>query len=466
VGPQKQAFSAAATGSASSAKSLSVVNDAARNQAVYVNQAGTRIDVQTGQGPDGPAVRCTFASGFASIQQTGDPDSLPVKVLVIGQRDDGAGGVWEILSDDSIHLVQNDQTGAKGILAPAQAQFPKGMDIGFGWVYHATAVSEDGKIIVGYAENAKGFTFGRFSIPAGTTVGVYWKVHRSPDGKHSQVSCPFVIGILQTSDTPSGSQPHSAIAFPNFFAQLKIFFLGEFQSYLIMATAVHYDQANNDYVVTGTDQDGAAATATISKNGNIVIASSVAAPPAVPTFTLASPTTTTSSFVQISSTTGATIYYTVALNGATPAAPTTSSEIYNGSNADLYVYGNVNVAVSAFATMNSQNSTVATQTFQAASITPFSIAAASTGVSFSLNGNSYVINLATPQQINFTPASGWWCVYPSSAPSPVTIAETSSYFVIPQPDWNNYYTVVFMNASTPAAATIYFQVSNVYVPKT
>src|SRR5208337_2937123 len=122
VGPQSQAPSAAATGS----ESLSVVNDAAGNQAAYMSEAGTRIDVQTGPGPDGPAVRCTFASGFASIQQTGDPDSLPVKALVVGQRDDGAAGVWEILSDNSIYLVQNDQTGAKGLLAPAQAQFPKG----------------------------------------------------------------------------------------------------------------------------------------------------------------------------------------------------------------------------------------------------------------------------------------------------------------------------------------------------
>ena len=191
-----------------------------------------------------------------------------------------------------------------------------------------------------------------------------------------------------------------------------------------------------------------------------------AAAPAVPTFTLAPPTSTTSSFVQISSTTGATIYYTVALNGATPATPTTSSEIYNGSNADLYVYGNVNVAVSAFATMNGQNSAVTAQTFQSSSITPFSIAAASTGVSFSLNGNSYGIDLTTPDHINFTPSSGWWCVYPSSAPAPATIAETSSYFVIPLQDLNIPYTVGFMNASTPAAATIYFQVSNVYVSKT
>jgi len=461
VGPQSQAPSAAATGS----ESLSVVNDAAGNQAAYMSEAGTRIYVQTGPGPDGPAVRCTFASGFASIQQTGDPDSLPVKALVVGQRDDGAAGVWEILSDNSIYLVQNDQTGAKGLLAPAQAQFPKGMDIGFGWVYHATAVSEDGKIIVGYAENAKGFTVGRFSIPAGTTVGVYWKVHRSPNGKHSQVSSPFVIGTWQTPNTPRGFQAHFAIPFPSFLTQLKIFFLGELQSYLIMATAVHYDQADKDYVVTGTDQEGEAATATISKNGSIVI-TPAAAPPAVPTFTLVLPTSITSSFVQMSSTTGATIYYTVALNGATPATPTTSSEIYNSNNADLYVYGNVNVAVSAFATMNSQNSTVATQTFTAASITPFSIAAASTGVSFSLNGNSYGIDLTTPDHINFTPSSGWWCVYPSSAPAPATIAETSSYFVIPLQDLNIPYTVGFMNASTPAAATIYFQVSNVYVSKT
>ena len=134
-------------------------------------------------------------------------------------------GVWEIDSDDSIHLVQNEETGTKGLLAPEQGQFPDGMHTHFGWVYHTTAVSEDGRIIVGYAENAKGFTWGRFSIPAGTTVGVYWKVQNASHGKHVRVSSPFIIGTLQTSSKPRSFHPHWAMPFPSFLTQLKIFFL-------------------------------------------------------------------------------------------------------------------------------------------------------------------------------------------------------------------------------------------------
>jgi hypothetical protein len=271
VGSQRPSTLAASAGGSGISTSLSVVNDPVSNQAVYISEAGSRTIVQTAAGADGPGVRCVYSSGFASIQQTGGSDSLPVKGVVVGQRDDGNPGIWEIDTDNSIQLVQNEQAGTKGLLAPQQAQFPNSIDPRFGWVFHATAISADGRIIVGYAANPKGFTSSLFSIPAGTTIGIYWQVQRASFGNHVRVSAPFVIGSWQAPSKPKGFHPRWATPFPSFLTQLKIFLLNELQSYLIMATAVSFDQVNNDYVVTGTDQDGEAATATIAKNGQIVI---------------------------------------------------------------------------------------------------------------------------------------------------------------------------------------------------
>jgi hypothetical protein len=238
---------------------------------MFITGSGTKVAVQTSAGADSPAVRCVYSSGFASIQQTGGSGSLPVEGVVVGQRDDGNPGIWEIDTDNSVQLVQNEQAGTKGLLAPQQAQFPNGMHPRFGWVYYATGISEDGRIIVGYAENPNGFASSLFSIPAGTTIGVYWQVIRASFGNHVRVSAPLVIGTWQAESKPRGFHSRLVTPFPNFLTQLKIFFLNELQSYLIMATAVHFDKSNNDYVVTGTDQDGEAATATISQNGQIVI---------------------------------------------------------------------------------------------------------------------------------------------------------------------------------------------------
>ncbi len=267
VGSQKPPASATPTGSIESNATLTVVNDLSSNQAVFVSETGARIAVQTVAGTDGPAVRCVYSSGFASAQQASGSDSLPVKGVVVGQRDDGNPGIWEVDTDNSIQLVQNEQAGTKGLLAPQQAQFPNGMHPRFGWVYYPTAVSPDCRVIVGYAENPNGYK--PLSIPKGTTIGVYWQVDRASFGKHVRVSAPFVIGTWQAENKPRGFHPRFATPFPSFLTQLKIFFLNELQSYLITATAV--DKPNNNYVVTGTDEDGEAATATISPNGQIVI---------------------------------------------------------------------------------------------------------------------------------------------------------------------------------------------------
>jgi hypothetical protein len=182
--------------------------------------------------------------------------------------------------------------------------------------------------------------------------------------------------------------------------------------------------------------------------------------PAVPTITLVPPTSTTSSTISLSSTAGTTIYYT--LDGS---MPTTSSTVYSSSS-PIYVYGNVNVTVKAFAAVNGQDSGIASQTFTTSSITPFSVAASSTpytAVSFSINGYSFVITPTITSYITFSapnqldPSGDSWSCLIMGALS----AESGSEFYI---ESGGIHTVQFFNAGTLASATIYFEVTNVYTP--
>ncbi len=127
-------------------------------------------------------------------------------------------------------------------------------------------------MIVGYAENPHGFTHGPVSVPAGTTVGLYWRVFRAPFGRHVVVSPPRVIGTWGTHKRDVDFRLHRAFPPPAFLAQLKLFFSQRLQSYLIMTSAVSYDSTQHVYLVTGTDQDGNAAEATISRDGVVAIA--------------------------------------------------------------------------------------------------------------------------------------------------------------------------------------------------
>jgi len=274
VGPDKQgspAGTSAGTDVSGGTGTISVTNDASRNVAVYSGPSGTKEDIIADDPATGQGVSCVHATSFTVIAQTGNGDPLPLKVLVVGERGDGSPGAWEIHSDGKIDLVESDGSGRDGDLSPGEGEAPDGMHGRFGWVYHVTAVSADGKMIVGYAENPKGFTRGRISIPVGTTVGVYWKVARAPRGRHVVVSPPLVIGSW---DIPKGHgeiRAHRDSPLLGFLSQLKLFFLDKLQSYLVMATAVHYDAAQNDYVVTGTDENGNAADAAISPDGAILI---------------------------------------------------------------------------------------------------------------------------------------------------------------------------------------------------
>ena len=104
--------------------------------------------------------------------------------IIIGTRADGNPGAWGF-SGGKILAVIDEDTGAATSSLPQTDDHDGTFRGQFGWTYRVMGVSEDGKIIIGYAENKKGFSRGRFTIDPGTTVGIYWKASIIPAGLSS-----------------------------------------------------------------------------------------------------------------------------------------------------------------------------------------------------------------------------------------------------------------------------------------
>ena len=282
-----------ATGGAAAA---SVVTDAARNQAVFVDTNGTRVDIVS-QEPDGSTVGSTQAAGLAVVS-----DSAPVtpaasgarglsfagvvtlRAIVVGSRSDDRGGAWVVLSN-GIVLPAGQQSGSG-----TSSSLPDCDDAGhalraaMGWTYTVTGISSDGRVIIGNAVNKNGFRRGGFTVDPGTTVGVYWGVARTSRSPFVSVGTARVIGTLNLSSLPPGHHgwwSRLSSWLQSRLSHLEAFFLGFFSSYLTSADAISYDSAQNLYSVTGTDQDGTPATATIDSRGAVTI-TPTSTPPAQP----------------------------------------------------------------------------------------------------------------------------------------------------------------------------------------
>ena len=282
----KQALSGGgqtSTDPGSPALPLAVQTDAARNQGIFVDEKGQKIDIRSTE-PDGTIANCADAVGIAVEEsfaaQTGARTSvgappLGLKAAVVGMRADGFPGLWVILWDNSIVPAGDLSSGKNSSCLPECDDRDGGLRGRFGWRYFVTGISENMRMIVGYAINEKGFHFGRIDIEAGTTVGVYWKIERKAFRPFAFVDRAQVIGVLDQAKRP----PHRSRIPPWFdwllkkmLSKLQLFFLDYFSSYLIMTTGVSYDKVKDTYTVAGTDQDGKKAVATIDSRNRITIA--------------------------------------------------------------------------------------------------------------------------------------------------------------------------------------------------
>ena len=259
----------------SNAAGLTVQTDALRNQGVLVTSNGLKLDI-TSVADDGTTVNCVDAVGVAPVADSSGSKGLSGSsvAVVIGARNDGNPGAW-VYSSNKIQGVIDEDSGQVTSRLP-EAGDQNGVFRGaFGWVYHVVGVSEDGKIIIGYAENKKGINRGIVQIDPGTTIGVYWRVSRHPIRPFFMVTRAHIIGTLDLSKikgTSKRAQHLIAEALEHALDQLKFLLIDYLSSYLIMVDKVHFDSVNNVYLVSGTDQDNQPAVATIDQKGGIVIA--------------------------------------------------------------------------------------------------------------------------------------------------------------------------------------------------
>jgi hypothetical protein len=249
------------------AGTISVVNDEARSQAVYINESGARFDVAAEEYPGGPLVKCVEFADFTQVPASTDDEALPVKAQIAGMREDGTPGVWEVYADDTMALPQPEQTTdntARCIIAGDMPSMPDGVQLRYGWTFHVTTVSADGKLLVGYGDNKHDVTIGGAEILAGSAIGIYWRAYKLPFSRIVIVSAPHVIGTITRPPAPAGWTPDSR-RFTRVLAQLKQFFVGKLAAYIELPASVEGPNGG-PYIVKGTDQDGEAAFATIDKD--------------------------------------------------------------------------------------------------------------------------------------------------------------------------------------------------------
>jgi CARDB len=261
-----------------SLQALSVETDASRNIGIYITEKGTRIDITSYEDSEERIVNCVDVIDIKSIKYSSlnsyDRTSLEfnVKALILGKRDDGNPGIWEVHTDDTIHPIMISADGKSSSLLMETDENEGRIGKFFGWNYNVTAISDDLKMIVGYTENLDGINRGRWRIEPGTRIGVYWRLGSVRYGRFNGVSRARVIGEpIKPNNLPSFSNKRIERFFHYFINRFRLFFIKWLDAYLVTPEKVIYNETGDLYEVTGIDQDNEKAIARIDNNNNIII---------------------------------------------------------------------------------------------------------------------------------------------------------------------------------------------------
>jgi hypothetical protein len=283
-----QVSSGSAFSTSAPAKTMTVQTDTARNQGVLVTGDGARLDV-VAFADDGTAVNCVDALSVAALGADGGARSVigGFRAIVVGTRGDGGPGAWAF-DGRKMQAIMDEESGKLTSRLPECADNDGIFRGQLGWVYHVVAMSPDGTLAAGYAQNPKGISRGRVQVDPGTTVGVYWRISKHPARAALVASRARIIGSLDPSKLQNAGRRIRHFvneALRHALGQLKLFLFGYFDEYLVMVAANGVQPGPNGvWLVNGTDQDNADAVASIGPTGTIVIteATSTQAPNVTP----------------------------------------------------------------------------------------------------------------------------------------------------------------------------------------
>jgi hypothetical protein len=273
-----------------------VTTDTSRNQGIYVNENGLKTDILSYEEQEGRTVKCVEALSIVPTSQSSPVMGLrgggAAKALVLGLRDDGKPGIWEIDGDDSIHPVKTWKGWSSSCL-PDSEDRDGAMRGLFGWKYFPIAIRSDDAgtaLIVGKAVNG-GFKLGRhWSIEKGTTVGVYWKLQVGAH-KHFVLASPArVIGIGLEQVRLRHWKPRPPHGRANLvLSSLNLFFLNYYEDYLVELKVTREDPNNQEafywdateavFGVKGLNKSEDPVIAKISREDEIVFVADEPPPP-------------------------------------------------------------------------------------------------------------------------------------------------------------------------------------------
>ena len=280
------------------AATLAVDTDLSRSQGVFFNGGGAAVDILSYEEEEGRTVKCVEAVGLVPFGQASPAMGLrggngyQVKALVLGVRDDGKPGVWEIASDDSVHPVFNWK-GKKSSCLPDSEDRDGGLRGLFGWKYFPIAIRTDGAgtaLIVGEAVN-EGYKHGRrSSIEEGTTVGVYWKLELGVH-KHFVLASPARVigtGLAEAALHHWKPRPPRGRA-TLVLSSLNLFLLDYYEDYLVDLTvtteepddqaAFYWDALEAVFGVKGKNKNLDPVIASISREDVVTFAAVEPPPP-------------------------------------------------------------------------------------------------------------------------------------------------------------------------------------------
>ncbi len=243
--------------------------DPVSDTVVFVDSTGKQTVIQSEEG--GRQVFCeevidfvVFEAGKSMSRSAGD-GAPGMIAMILGRRDNGRPGLWVIYSNRSVKpVLYEDGLETSELLEIAENRRP--IFWHFGWNYEALKLSPDGKIIIGYAEHKEGIDRHKFSIEPGTTVGVYWSVIEKKDGR-IRLARARVIGIRDRQwrkNLFSGVDKSLYRHTHRWMWALRLFFAGWYDQYLTMPEDFLLSETEGEYRISGTDQEGEAAIATLT----------------------------------------------------------------------------------------------------------------------------------------------------------------------------------------------------------